>query len=107
MESSMHPDQTYGMSARSSRRREEGRGLQADLLPWCNQGTQTSNLRASPKVGGVGIIHMDMRKAFDCVDIDFIIDARRRFGIGEKFFRWICLFYRGSSRKVMLNGHIC
>jgi hypothetical protein len=30
---------------------------------------------------------VDMRKAFDSVDIDFLIDACRRFGLGNNFCR--------------------
>ena len=104
MESLIHPDQTYGMSSRSI---EQNIRVKADLLQWCDKLGDADFLPSGVAEGGVGIIDVDMRKAFDSVDIDFLIDACGRFGLGNDFCRWISLFYRGSSAKVMLNGHIC
>ncbi len=54
--------------------------------------------------GGVGIIDVDMRKAFDSVDIDLLIDACGRCGLGNNFCRGNrSLFYVGSSAKAMLK----
>ena len=53
------------------------------------------------------MIDVDFRKAFDAVNISFLIEACRRFGLGDNFCRWISLFYRDSTAKVMINGHFC
>jgi hypothetical protein len=80
---------------------------QSAILQWCDQLGDADFEPSGVAEEDVGIIDVDMRKAFDSVDIDFLIDACIRFGLGNNFCRWIHLLYSGSSAKVILNGHIC
>lgn len=55
------------------------------------------------KIGGI-VLSIDLNKAFDRVEHDFMFRALERFGFGNKIIRWIKLLYRNAKSRVKCNG---
>ena len=72
------------------------------MIQWCDHLTDQDFAPGGGAAGGIGMINVEFRKAFDAV-----IEACPRFGLGDNFCRWISLFYRDDTTKVMINGHFC
>ena len=53
------------------------------------------------------MLDIDFSKAFDSVDIDFLVEVCQRFGLGDCFCSWIKLFYCDATAKVVVNEKIC
>jgi hypothetical protein len=54
--------------------------------------------------GGVGRIDHDFEKAYDRVDIEFLIAVCEKMGLGPAFSAWIRLFYKDSMSCILVNG---
>lgn len=50
------------------------------------------------------IIKLDMMKAYDRVDWDFVIQVLQRFGFSLKWCKWICSCFSGADFLVIING---
>jgi ribonuclease HI len=104
MERLVHPDQTYGIAKRSI---EQNIRTKADILHWCDQLVDNDYGPLGRAPGGIGMLDIDFSKAFDSVDIDFLVEVCQRFGLGDGFCRWIKLFYFDATAKVVVNGKVC
>ena len=50
------------------------------------------------------VLNLDWSKAFDRVDIDFLIKVMLKLGFSQIFVNWIQLLYTDVQSKVMVNG---
>jgi hypothetical protein len=69
LEKIIHPDQTLGMAKRSI---EQNIRTKGDLIHWCYQLVGTDFAPGGRAPGGLGMLDVDFRKAFDSVSIDFL-----------------------------------
>lgn len=52
------------------------------------------------------ILKMDQEKAFDRVSHTYLIHVLKRYGFGERFIRWMEIFYRDIQSSVKCNGFL-
>ncbi|KAM0918663.1 hypothetical protein ACQ4PT_008713 [Festuca glaucescens] len=52
----------------------------------------------------VVLLKLDISKAFDIVDWDFLIEVLRKLGFGERLLACICAVLSTASTRVLLNG---
>ncbi len=52
------------------------------------------------------LLFLDFKKAFDSVEINYIIETLKRFNFGECFIQWITTIYTDSKSCIKNNGHI-
>lgn len=50
------------------------------------------------------IIKIDQEKAFDRVSHAYLLRVLQKYGFGEKFVKWIEIFYNGINSAVKCNG---
>jgi exonuclease III len=51
------------------------------------------------------LVSLDIQKAFDSLDWNFLCKALTTFGIGPQFLKWIELMYVGATSQVINNGY--
>jgi hypothetical protein len=51
-------------------------------------------------------VSLDMQKAFDRVEYDFLFHCLEAYGFGENVVQWIRVLYTNISSSVITNGHI-
>ena len=51
------------------------------------------------------LINIDLQRAFDSVDHQFLYKVLRKMGFSETFISWIKLFYKDIVSLVLVNGH--
>ncbi|XP_059073459.1 uncharacterized protein LOC131874211 [Cryptomeria japonica] len=51
------------------------------------------------------ILKLDIRKAYDRVDRDFLVAAMERFGFGKSWIKWISSMIMQFSASVLVNGN--
>ena len=51
------------------------------------------------------LINIDLQRAFDSVDNQFLYKVLRKMGFSETFISWIKLFYKDIVSLVLVNGH--
>lgn len=61
-----------------------------------------SYMEAEKKSGYV--ISLDLEKAFDRVEHEFLFDILKKIGFGENFIKWIKVLYKGAMSKIKCNG---
>ena len=54
-------------------------------------------------IGGVFLVTMDIEKAFDSLDHDFLVHVLNKFGFGSNFISWIKLLLN-SQQSCVING---
>ena len=47
---------------------------------------------------------VDIEKAFDSVDHNFIFSSLKKFGFGENFIQWVRTIFKNSESCIMNNG---
>ena len=52
------------------------------------------------------IIKCDQEKAFDRISHSYMIEVLKKFGFGERFIRWIKIFYTDIQSSVKCNGFL-
>lgn len=52
------------------------------------------------------IVKIDQEKAFDRVSHVYLLEVLRKFGFGDRFVKWIEIFYNGISSAVKCNGFL-
>jgi hypothetical protein len=52
------------------------------------------------------IIKIDQEKAFDRVSHAYLFRVLQKYGFGEKFVKWIEIFYNGTNSAVKCNGFL-
>jgi len=52
------------------------------------------------------IVLLDIEKAFDCVNHNFLFEVLKRFNFGNKFIDWVRTFYADRKSYVINNGHL-
>ena len=66
-----------------------------DLLYYCNENHLTG-----------AMINIDLKKAFDSVDHDFLFKIMKKMGFSQSFINWIKILYNGIESTVLINGHL-
>ena len=51
-----------------------------------------------------GMINLDFKQAFDCVDISFIFSTLKALGFSDKFINCIKMLYSGITSKLKINN---
>jgi hypothetical protein len=52
------------------------------------------------------ILKLDLRKAYDCVDWDFLLLILNQVGFGTQMIRWIMSCVTSPSYAVLINGEV-
>ena len=52
------------------------------------------------------ITFLDLKKAFDCVNIDILLRKLKYYGISETAMRWFTSYLKGRSQCVRIEDHI-
>lgn len=52
------------------------------------------------------IISLDLEKAFDRVEHDYLFELLEHFGFGNNFIRWIRVLYKGAISFIKCNGFL-
>ena len=52
------------------------------------------------------IIFLDFKKAFDCVEWNFIFETLKKFNFGKQFIHWIETLYNNPCAKIKNNGYL-
>ena len=50
------------------------------------------------------LFKLDIKKAFDSVRWDYMLDLLQRMGFPDKFRNWLTAIWSSSSSRVLLNG---
>lgn len=66
-------------------------------------GTVRDTVRSMSAQGGC-LLSIDLEKAFDRVDHDFLWAALKKYGFGENIIAWLKLFYNNAVSCVKCNG---
>lgn len=53
----------------------------------------------------MSVANLDLEKACDRVDYDFVFEVLRKMGFLKKLIGWIRLSYRKAENQVLINGH--
>lgn len=53
--------------------------------------------------GGI-LLGVDLNKAFDRVEHEFLLGTIEKFGFGERFIKWIRLLYKNAKSRIKCNG---
>jgi len=59
------------------------------------------------KEDGVGLLFLDIEKAFDSVDHTYMFHVLQKFGFGEKFICFVKLLYNNISNLCKVNNFLC
>ena len=43
------------------------------------------------------MVSYDLFKAYDCVNVDFLVEVLARMGFGAKFIGWIRMLHKGAN----------
>lgn len=54
--------------------------------------------------GGEIVLNIDLNKAFDRVEHDFMFRVMEKYGFGNRIIGWIKLLYRKAKSRVKCNG---
>lgn len=66
--------------------------------------SEAINLLEKRQYGGNVALKVDIAKAFDTLDWNFLILVLRRFGFHEKFVHWILVILKSARLSVLVNG---
>jgi hypothetical protein len=53
------------------------------------------------------LLKLDIKKAFDSVQWDYLVDLLQRLGFPPRFWNWLVAILRSASSRVLLNGVPC
>lgn len=62
------------------------------------------NLLDYKTFGGNLALKLDIKKAFDIVDWDFLLKVLQAYGFNSKFFHWISLILHSAKLSFSING---
>jgi hypothetical protein len=86
----VHPDQACGVPKRS---------INAQLYHL------QAVIEHAGRAGGA-LVAIDLRKAFDVVSHEFMLEVLKKMNIGPQFIRWIKIMYKESQSRVLVNGYL-
>ena len=52
------------------------------------------------------MINIDLKKAFDGVDHEFLFKIMEKMGFSQRFISWIKILYNDIQSSVLINGHL-
>ncbi|CAL0299683.1 unnamed protein product [Lupinus luteus] len=67
--------------------------------------SEATNLLDHKTFGGNVILKLDIRKAFDTMDWDFLLKTLTAFGFNQKFTNWINVILNSAKLSVNVNGN--
>ena len=88
----VHPDQTCSVPGRSI---IDNCHLLRDIIEYSNQ----------KNIDGI-LLSLDQEKAFDRVSHSYLFKVLKAFGLGDKFIKWIIIFYTDISSCIIVNQFI-
>ena len=56
---------------------------------------------------GVGLIFVDVKKAFDSIDHFYMFQVLQKFGLGERFISFVKLLFNNISSLCKVNDGLC
>ena len=71
----------------------------------CNNTTRDIIDYISNENQTAALINVDLQKAFDSVDYNFLYKILEKMGFSKTFISWIKILYRGISSTCLINGH--
>lgn len=77
-----------------------------DSIIHCNNNTRDliEYINSSNKTGA--LINIDLQRAFDSVDHEFLFNILEKMGFDKSFISWIALLYRDIISVCQINGHL-
>jgi hypothetical protein len=66
--------------------------------------SEAINLLDHKIFGGNVVIKLDIRKAFDTLDWDFLLDTIRAFGFSNTFINWVKIILHSAKLSMVVNG---
>jgi len=66
--------------------------------------SEAINILDKRQYGGNIALKVDIAKAFDTLDWNFLLEVLRRFGFDEMFVTWILLILQSARLSVLVNG---
>lgn len=67
--------------------------------------SEAMNLLDKKAFGGNLAIKIDIKKAFETMDWNFLIKALRAFGFSDKFYNWVLVILQSARLSFSVNGH--
>ena len=99
----IHKDQTGFIPGRSI---EANVRIQHDFTHFFEQMDANEFEANGTYAGGVGRLDYDFEKAYDSLDVDFMLAVCEKFGLGAGFVDWVRIFYRDAQTAIIVNGQI-
>ncbi len=88
----IRPDQTCGVP---------GRFIHENIIF-----TQDCIIYANKENKPLAIVSIDMTKAFDRVNREFLFKIMEKLNFGEKFLKWVKIMYLETSSRLIINGNV-
>uniref|UniRef100_A0A4W5LRK9 Reverse transcriptase domain-containing protein n=3 Tax=Hucho hucho TaxID=62062 RepID=A0A4W5LRK9_9TELE len=74
-----------------------------DIADTINTIRDVINKMNRDKIGGI-VLNVDLNKAFDRVEHDFMFRVMEKYGFGNRIIGWIKLLYKKATSRVKCNG---
>jgi len=68
--------------------------------------SEVINLLSKKQFGGNIAIKVDIRKAFDTLDWNFLLEVLRQFGFSNLFCTWIMEIFHSAHLSILFNGNV-
>jgi len=68
--------------------------------------SEVVNLLTKKQFGGNIAMKVDIRKAFDMLDWNFLLDVLRQFGFSQFFCNWILDILHSAHLSILFNGNV-
>jgi hypothetical protein len=66
--------------------------------------SEAANLLHNKSFGGNLALKIDITKAFDTLDWQFLLKVLKKFGFNEKFCNWVHVIFQSAFLSISING---